>query len=36
MDTTMLISLIVEIILVWSVLTAVQFPLRKAEHRLVG
>ena len=34
MDTATLVLLIVEIILVWSVLTAVQFPLRKEEHRL--
>jgi predicted MPP superfamily phosphohydrolase len=35
MDAATLISLVAEIVLVWSLLTVVQYPLRKEEHRLV-
>jgi len=35
MDTAALVVLISETLLIWSLLTAVQFPLRKGDHRTV-
>ena len=35
METARMILLITEIVLIWIVLTAIQFPLRKEEHKIV-